>query len=48
MGKGNAALHRAKREKNDEFYTQKKDIENELIHYHKHLKDKIVYCNCDD
>lgn len=48
MDKGNAALHRAKREKNDEFYTQKKDIENELIHYHSHLKDKIVYCNCDD
>ena len=48
MGKGNAALNRAKREKNDEFYTQKKDIENELIHYYSHLKDKIVYCNCDD
>lgn len=48
MGKGNAALTRARREKNDEFYTQKKDIENELIHYHHHLKDKIVYCNCDD
>ena len=48
MGKGNTALTRAKREKNDEFYTQKKDIEKELIHYHHHLKDKIVYCNCDD
>ena len=48
MGKGNATLLRAKKEKNDEFYTQKKDIEKELIHYHKHLKDKIVYCNCDD
>lgn len=48
MGKGNATLLRAKREKNDEFFTQKKDIEKELIHYHKHLKDKIVYCNCDD
>ena len=48
MAKGNAALNRAKREKNDEFYTQKKDIENELIHYHHYLKDKIVYCNCDD
>ena len=45
MGKGNAALTRAK---NDEFYTQKKDIEKELMHYHHHLKDKIVYCNCDD
>ena len=48
MGKGNAALLRARREKNDEFYTQKKDIEKELIHYYSHLKDKIVYCNCDD
>ena len=48
MDKRNATLKRAKREKNDEFYTQKKDIENELIHYHSHLKDKIVYCNCDD
>ena len=48
MGKYNEALTRAKKEKNDEFYTQKKDIDNELIHYHSHLKDKIVYCNCDD
>ena len=48
MTKENAALTRARKQKNDEFYTQKKDIENELIHYHHHLKDKIVYCNCDD
>ena len=48
MGKRNAALTRAKKEKNDEFYTQKKDIEKELIYYYSHLKDKIVYCNCDD
>ena len=48
MAKENAALNRARKQKNDEFYTQKKDIENELIHYHHHLKDKIVYCNCDD
>lgn len=48
MDKRNATLKRAKREKNDEFYTQKKDIEKELIYYHHHLKDKIVYCNCDD
>lgn len=48
MSKGNTALHRAKKAKNDEFYTQKKDIEKELIHYYHHLKDKIVYCNCDD
>ena len=48
MSKVNASLKRARKQKNDEFYTQKKDIENELIHYHHYLKDKIVYCNCDD
>ena len=48
MSKINAFLNRAKKEKNDEYYTKKKDIESELIHYHNHLKDKIVYCNCDD
>ena len=48
MSKVNASLKRARKQKNDEFYTQKKDIENELIYYHSHLKDKIVYCNCDD
>ena len=41
-------LTRAKNEKNDEFYTQINDIENELKHYRKHFKDKIVFCNCDD
>lgn len=44
----NAALKRAKVNKDDEFYTKKKDIESELIHYHTYLKDKIVYCNADD
>ena len=41
-------LHRAKRNKNDEFYTQLVDIENELRHYTDHFKGKVVYCNCDD
>lgn len=44
----NANLHKAKDAKNDEFYTHISDIENELIHYKEHFKDKIVYCNCDD
>ena len=43
----NANLHRAKREKNDEFYTRYEDIEKELVHYIPHFKDKVVYCNCD-
>lgn len=41
-------LDRAKREKNDEFYTQFEDIEKELIYYKKQFKDKVVYCNCDN
>ena len=44
----NANLHRAKSGKNDEFYTQLNDIENELRHYKEHFKDKVVFCNCDD
>ena len=42
------AFAEAKRAKNDEFYTQLSDIENELRHYKPHFKNKIVYCNCDD
>jgi hypothetical protein len=44
----NSNLHKAKREKNDEFYTQLSDIEKELVHYKEHFKGKKVYCNCDD
>ncbi len=44
----NNSLHSAKKEKNDEFYTQLSDIENELKHYKSHFKNKVVYCNCDD
>ena len=41
-------LTKAKKNKKDEFYTQLSDIENELRHYKKHFKDKVIYCNCDD
>lgn len=41
-------LAKAKRDKKDEFYTQRVDIENELRHYKEHFKDKVVLCNCDD
>jgi len=44
----NSNLHKAKKQKNDEFYTQLSDIENELRHYKEHFKDKTVLCNCDD
>ena len=44
----NVSLSNAKRAKNDEFYTQLSDIENELKHYKSHFAGKVVYCNCDD
>ena len=44
----NTNLSNAKRAKNDEFYTQLSDIENELKHYKNHFAGKVVYCNCDD
>jgi len=44
----NTLLHNAKKSKNDEFYTQLCDIENELQHYKNHFNGKVVYCNCDD
>ena len=41
-------LHRAKKAKNDEFYTKLEDVSKELMHYQQHFKDRIVLCNCDD
>ena len=44
----NDSLHKAKRAKADEFYTQLSDIENECRHYKEHFKGKTILCNCDD
>ncbi|GAB6395100.1 MAG: putative adenine-specific methylase [Bacteroidales bacterium] len=44
----NTNLHAARQAKNDEFYTQLPDIENELRHYRDHFRGKAVLCNCDD
>lgn len=43
----NDNLNRAKKVKNDEFYTQISDIEKELKHYKKHFNGQVVYLNCD-
>lgn len=48
MGTKNNNLARAKAAKNDEFYTQLSDIENELRHYKEHFRGKVIFCNCDD
>lgn len=45
---GNVGLSNAKKAKQDEFYTQLGDIENELKHYKSQLRGKTILCNCDD
>ena len=45
---GNKSLHEANKAKEDEFYTELSDIENELKHYKEHFRGKTVLCNCDD
>lgn len=42
----NACLQKAKKAKNDEFYTRYEDIEAEMQHYD--LSGMTVYCPCDD
>jgi hypothetical protein len=48
----NKLLHKAKRSKSDEFYTQYIDIQKEVEAYLDYdpdvFRDKIIYCNCDD
>ena len=42
-------LQKARRVKNDEFYTRYEDVEQELSMYPKNTwKGKTVFCNCDD
>ncbi len=44
----NNTLTQARRNKNDEFYTQLSDINSELSYYKDFFKGKTVLCNCDD
>lgn len=48
----NSNLHNAKVAKNDDFFTQLSDIENELQHYWSHgvnhFEGKSILCNCDN
>ena len=45
---GNSNLHDSLRNKQNEFYTQLTTIENELRHYRKYFKGKVIFCNADD
>ena len=42
----NTNLNKAKKAKNDCFYTLLKDVEKEVSQYD--LTGKVIYCNCDD
>ena len=44
----NTNLAKAKKEKNDEFYTCYEDIEAEVSKYKEYFKNKVVYLNCDN
>lgn len=44
----NRNLCKAQSVKNDEFYTRFEDIQAELQHYKTYLKNKVIYCNCDN
>jgi hypothetical protein len=48
----NILLHKAKKSKSDEFYTQYGDIQKEIEAYLEYNPDvfrgRAVYCNCDD
>lgn len=45
-------LHKAKKSKSDEFYTQYIDIQKEVEAYLEYnpdtFRNKVIYCNCDD
>lgn len=46
MTTDNRNLIRAKEAKNDEFYTQYKDVKKECQHYIEHFKDQWIYLPC--
>ena len=48
MANKNTNLHRAKRSKDDEFYTTYETVESEIAHYVEQFKNKTVLCNCDN
>lgn len=44
----NYALQEAARAQQDEFYTDRHDVEDELSRYREHFAGKTILCNCDD
>lgn len=48
MGNKNTNLHKAKRGRDDEFYTTYQTVESELCHYKAQFEGKSVLCNSDN
>lgn len=46
MANKNDNLHKAKKNKSDEFYTLLSDIEKEIEYYKEYFSGKVVYYNC--
>lgn len=44
----NSNLNRANVAGDNEFYTRREDIEDEMEHYKEHFIGKTIYLNCDD
>lgn len=47
-GNNNDNLHKALKNKDDEFYTYYADVEAEINHYISHFIGKVVFLNCND
>ena len=43
----NAHLHKARKARNDRFYTRREDVEKELAHYETQLEGKWIYMPFD-
>lgn len=39
---------KARKNKNDEWYTRYEDVENELINYRSQFDGKVIFCPCDE
>lgn len=44
----NIRLRQAQKNRYDEFFTQIEDIDSEIAHYIEYLRDKTIFCNCND
>ena len=48
MGNTNSSQNKAKKAKNDEFYTLYEDVQREVEYYSSSLVGKRIYCPCDN